>query len=327
MADIAAGMYAYSRHPGRPLRAGADRRGHQPRRGHAGRARRVDEPAVLLQRLRRASGPPDRRPARVHLPVRPVRRRGGGQVFLGLQNEREWAVLCEQILRRPDLVADRRFATNPDRVAHDGELTQIIEAALAAIPAGQLASALDEAGIANARLRTPAEFAAHPQLRPRDRWRAVDTPGGPIRALLPPVNVPGREAAWAPSRAGPAHRGDPRGTRLRGRGPVRLPGPAEVQTNTQPRNPHRQDRQEHDSDQSGRPARRYHPPALSHGHRRPAGAGRLRAAGTRPSPVHRPAVGHRGQTLAPTMSTWPSAPHARHCTDSGPADRIPARAA
>lgn len=54
---------------------------------------------------------------------------------------------------------------------------------------------LDEAGIASARLRTPAEFAAHPQLAARDRWREVDTPGGPVRALLPPVTVPGREAA------------------------------------------------------------------------------------------------------------------------------------
>jgi crotonobetainyl-CoA:carnitine CoA-transferase CaiB-like acyl-CoA transferase len=54
---------------------------------------------------------------------------------------------------------------------------------------------LDEAGIANARLRTPAEFAAHPQLAARDRWRQVDTPAGPVRALLPPVTVPGRETA------------------------------------------------------------------------------------------------------------------------------------
>jgi itaconate CoA-transferase len=54
---------------------------------------------------------------------------------------------------------------------------------------------LDEAGIASARLRTPAELAAHPQLKARDRWREVDTPAGPVRALLPPVTVPGRQAA------------------------------------------------------------------------------------------------------------------------------------
>ncbi len=118
-----------------------------------------------------------------------------GQVFLGLQNEREWAVLCREILGRPELVEDPRFATNPDRVAHDAELTPIIEAALGRLTAAQAERLLDAAGIANARLRTPAEFAAHPQLAARDRWRDVATPAGPVRALLPPVTVPGREPA------------------------------------------------------------------------------------------------------------------------------------
>ncbi len=117
----------------------------------------------------------------------------GGQVFLGLQNDREWVVLCEKVLGRPDLA--RRFATNPDRVAHDDELTAIIEAALGSLTPDEVVARLDEAGIASARLRTPAEFAAHPQLAARDRWREVDTPAGPVRALLPPVTVPGREAA------------------------------------------------------------------------------------------------------------------------------------
>ena len=115
----------------------------------------------------------------------------GGEVFVGLQNEREWVVLCERVLGRPDLA--QRFATNPDRVAHDGELTAIIEAALGSMTPDEVVARLDEAGIASARLRTPAEFAAHPQLAPR--WREVDTPAGPVRALLPPVSVPGREAA------------------------------------------------------------------------------------------------------------------------------------
>src|SRR6185369_7834374 len=51
----------------------------------------------------------------------------GGQVFLGLQNDREWVVLCEKVLGRPELVADPRFATNPDRNVHDAELRAIIE--------------------------------------------------------------------------------------------------------------------------------------------------------------------------------------------------------
>jgi len=127
-------------------------------------------------------------------PYGPYPAAGGSQVFLGIQNEREWAVLCEKVLGRPELATDGRFATNPDRVAHDGELTAIISAVFSAIPADELAARLDAAGLANARLRTPAEFADHPQLAARDRWREVGTPGGPVRALLPPVTVPGREA-------------------------------------------------------------------------------------------------------------------------------------
>jgi itaconate CoA-transferase len=118
-----------------------------------------------------------------------------GQVFLGLQNEREWAVLCREILGRPELISDPRFATNTDRVRSDEQLTLIIETVLRQLTVAEVEQRLDRAGIANARLRTPAEFAAHPQLAARDRWRQVDTPAGPVRTLLPPVTVPGRETA------------------------------------------------------------------------------------------------------------------------------------
>jgi len=66
---------------------------------------------------------------------------------------------------------------------------------LASMTPDEVVARLDAAGIASARLRTPAEFAAHPQLAARDRWREADTPGGPVRTLLPPVTVPGREPA------------------------------------------------------------------------------------------------------------------------------------
>ncbi len=100
-------------------------------------------------------------------------------MFLGLQNDREWVVLCERVLGRPDLISDERFRTNPDRVAHDGELTDIIETAIESHAARCGSDLLDRAGIASARLRTPAEYAAHPQLEARKRWRDVDTP--PVR--------------------------------------------------------------------------------------------------------------------------------------------------
>jgi itaconate CoA-transferase len=194
VADIAAGMYAYSG----VLTALYERE-------RTGRGSRFD--VAMLDALGEWMGAPFyyhvygqnpvRRSGARHVSISPYGpyAAADGQVFIGLQNDREWAVLCRRVLARPDLIDDPRFRTNPDRLAHDSELTVIIEHALAARSAEQVVALLDAAGIASARMRTPAEFAAHPQLAARDRWREVDSPGGPVRALLPPVTVPGREAA------------------------------------------------------------------------------------------------------------------------------------
>jgi itaconate CoA-transferase len=197
VADIAAGMYAY---------AGVLTALYERERTGLGTSVEVALLDALGEWMSQPfyyhvyGGQPVRRSGARHASISPYGPYAvpGGQVFLGLQNDREWKVLCERILHRPDLITDGRFRTNPDRVTNDHLLTPIIEGALATLPAGRLAEMLDEAGIANARLRTPQEFAAHPQLRARDRWREVDTPGGPVRALLPPVTVPGREAAMGP---------------------------------------------------------------------------------------------------------------------------------
>lgn len=118
-----------------------------------------------------------------------------GIVFIGVQSDREWALLCREILNRPDLVEDPRFARNTERVAHNDLITEVIEAALAEEPVDQVVRALELRGLACARMRTPEEFYAHPQLEARDRWREVGSPGGPLRALLPPVVADGWEYA------------------------------------------------------------------------------------------------------------------------------------
>jgi itaconate CoA-transferase len=193
VADIAAGMYAYTG----VLTALYER--ERTGRGTCFEVAMLDALGEWMSQPYLYSvygGRPAERTGARHAsisPYGPYPAAGGSQVFLGIQNQREWAVLCGKILGRPELVADERFATNPDRVAHDGELTAIISAVFAAIPADELEARLDAAGLANARLRSPAEFAEHPQLRARDRWREVGTPHGPVRALLPPVTVPGRE--------------------------------------------------------------------------------------------------------------------------------------
>jgi len=103
-------------------------------------------------------------------------------------------MLCADVLGRPELARDARFIRNSSRVEHDAELQVILEEALSGLTAEQAIERLDEVGIANARMRTMREFAEHPQLEARDRWREVDTPAGPIRSLLPPITVTGQEA-------------------------------------------------------------------------------------------------------------------------------------
>jgi itaconate CoA-transferase len=126
-------------------------------------------------------------------PYGPYRCGDDGTLFIGVQNDREWAALCVQILEQTALIEDPRFAHNPDRVAHDDTLTSIIEHALAATTVKEAAALLDAAGIANARVRTAAELGSHPQLAARDRWCSVETPGGAINALLPPVVISGHD--------------------------------------------------------------------------------------------------------------------------------------
>lgn len=195
IADISAGMYAFT---------GVLTALYERERTGAGTSLEVAMLDALGEWMsqpyfygRYGGTPPPRTGAR-HAsiaPYGPYRAGDGAVVFIGVQNEREWATLCSDVLARPDLAEDPRFVRNSRRVQNDAELTTLLEAALAHLTADQVAHRLDEVGIANARLRTMAEFAEHPQLQARDRWRDVDSPVGPLRSLLPPVTVPGREPA------------------------------------------------------------------------------------------------------------------------------------
>ena len=190
VADIAAGMYAYSG----ILAALLARETH-------GRGASID--VSLFDALAEWMGAPaayteygGTAPARTGAhhasiaPYGPVKTRDGVQIFLAIQNADEWRRLCEDVLGRPDWVADPRFATNSlrvkNRTALDGAIGPLIEGSLAS---RQLIERLDRARIAYARMNSINDFLAHPQLAARDRWRTVDTPAGPIRALAPPVTI------------------------------------------------------------------------------------------------------------------------------------------
>jgi itaconate CoA-transferase len=186
IADIAAGMYAYSG----ILAALIER-------GRTGRGKRIDismlESMVewmsypLYYAFDGAEPPPRSGAAHATIyPYGPFPAGDGGVVMLGLQNEREWQVFCQRVLERPALAGDPRFASNAARTVARDALRAIVVEAFAALGTEQVVARLDAAQIANARVNTMAEVWAHPQLRARGRWTEVETPSGPVPALLPP---------------------------------------------------------------------------------------------------------------------------------------------
>ncbi len=126
-------------------------------------------------------------------PYGPFRCAGGDEVNLAVQNEREWERFCVSVLERPDVAADARFNSNSRRVAHRDALHALISEVFEQLPVDEVVNRLDQARIANAHLNSMRAFWEHPQLAARDRWRTVDSPAGPLRALIPPVTLRGVE--------------------------------------------------------------------------------------------------------------------------------------
>jgi crotonobetainyl-CoA:carnitine CoA-transferase CaiB-like acyl-CoA transferase len=186
VADIAAGMYAYSNILAALLE-----------RHKTGRGRRIDV-SMLESLLEWMSYPlyyafdgaePPGRTGASHAtiyPYGPFPAGDGKTVMLGIQNEREWAAFCEKVLARPELAGDPRFASVSKRAAARAVLEPIIVAAFSRLSAEELVQRLDAAQIANARVNDMGEVWNHPQLRARKRWDEVDTPLGRIAAPLPP---------------------------------------------------------------------------------------------------------------------------------------------
>ena len=122
----------------------------------------------------------------------------GQTVVLGTTNDREWQRLAREIIERPDLADDARFAGNSDRVANRAVLDEAIQSWCARRDLEDVQKTADAAGIGNARYNLPSEVLVHPQLSSRDRWRTVQTSAGPIKAILPPPIIDGYEQPMGP---------------------------------------------------------------------------------------------------------------------------------
>jgi len=186
IADIAAGMYAYSSILAALMH-----------RQSTGRGQHLDISMLeslgewmnypLYYAFEGASPPPRTGASHATIyPYGPFPAGDGKTVMLGLQNEREWSVFCERVLLDPELSTDERFSSNSKRSAARIELRNLIVNAFSTLTAEQVVQRLDDAQIANARVNDMHDVWKHPQLQARKRWREVESPAGPIPALLPP---------------------------------------------------------------------------------------------------------------------------------------------
>jgi crotonobetainyl-CoA:carnitine CoA-transferase CaiB-like acyl-CoA transferase len=186
IADIAAGMYAYTNILAALLQ-----------RGQTGKGQHID--ISMLESLAEWTSyplyyafdgaPPPPRTGASHAtiyPYGPFATGGDGTVMMGLQNEREWAKFCELVLQQPAVATDPRFAGNAKRVANRDALKALITEAFESLTAPQVVERLEASQIANARVNTMQEVWAHPQLKARERWRQVGSPAGMLPAMLPP---------------------------------------------------------------------------------------------------------------------------------------------
>ncbi len=186
IADIAAGMYAYTNILSALML-----------RDKTGKGSGID--VSMLESLTEWMGfplyyafdgaAPPPRAAASHAtiyPYGPFAAGDGKKVMLGLQNEREWQSFCDRVLEKPELKSDPRFESNFKRNENRAALEAIILDVFSGLTAAQVITRLEEAPIANAQVNTMADVWAHPQLQARDRWRMVDSPAGALPALLPP---------------------------------------------------------------------------------------------------------------------------------------------
>jgi itaconate CoA-transferase len=185
IADIAAGMYAYSNVLAALIA-----------RGRTGVGARLD--VSMLEAMAEwmsyplyyayDGAPPPPRAAASHATIYPYGPFAAqdGNVMLGIQNEREWQAFCGKVLQQPALAIDARFAGNAQRSANRDALRALIEGVFANLTAEEVLRRLDAAQIANAHVNDMHELWAHPQLAARSRWTEVGSPAGAVPALLPP---------------------------------------------------------------------------------------------------------------------------------------------
>jgi itaconate CoA-transferase len=197
IADIAAGMYAFSG----ILTALFVRE-------RTGRSERVEVSLYealtewMSQPLYVAAGA-GRNPLRRGLfhasiaPYGPVTTADGAVTILAIQSPIEWRRLCDQVLGRPELADDERFATNVARTENRFVLEGEIDEVAGALSVDEFTARLEAADIPHAALRDPIE-ALEALRRHLGPLPVVGTSVGPIEVFARAFRLSNTSRALGP---------------------------------------------------------------------------------------------------------------------------------
>ncbi len=118
----------------------------------------------------------------------------GKAVLISIQNEREWLSLCENVLGKPEMATDERFATNPARVANRPALDAVIYNVFGRENREAIIARLADAKVAWGKLSSLEDLDSHPQ----NRRITVSTSAGEVQLLAPPPIVAGETETYGP---------------------------------------------------------------------------------------------------------------------------------
>ena len=141
-------------------------------------------------------------PARVGMrhhyvtPYGPYLARDGKYVNLAVASARDWEVFCRQVLERPDLLEDPRFATNEGRRTNRAELEATVEGLIAEQDAAHWLERLRAAGLPYGEVRGMAEVLAHPQVAARRMIREIESPVGRVPAVASALHLSASPARY-----------------------------------------------------------------------------------------------------------------------------------
>ncbi len=108
-------------------------------------------------------------------PSNAYRAKDGAWVLVAANSDSLFRALCD-VLERPDLARDPRFGSNPDRVANNDTLDEIIGAWVMAREADDAITALEQANIPASKVYTAADIVADAQYKARGMVTEVTDP-------------------------------------------------------------------------------------------------------------------------------------------------------